>query len=469
VEIAEVVFLLNFFGADFGGDINQSIFLKYMAKGFFFFYMILLMIGFGNSSIAAGVTEQIQIPSSPNPVGSGARALGMGGAFIAIADDATAASWNPGGLTQLERPEISFVGAYFNRSIDTSFSDFPEASGEHSVSETTLNYFSVSYPFQSFDRNMTISLNYQNLYDFNNRWNFPIHQSADGLTVTQNIDASQKGSLSALGFAYCIQIMQNLSLGATFNYWDDGHLNKNQWEQSTNRTISGSIGGIPITGKSYSKDTNDFSGINFNLGVLWNLSEKWTLGAVLKTPFTADIKHSRYFYTSTQYLDFDNEQEDFFIGNEKLEMPMSYGIGVAYRMSDALTVSADIYRTEWGAYIHEDANGNKSSPITGTPESQADIDATHQVRLGAEYLFIKPKYAIPLRGGLFYDPAPAKGNPDNYFGLSLGTGIVYKAFIFDIACQYRFGKDVGQSVSESINSTQDVGEITIYSSIIIHF
>lgn len=27
----------------------------------------------------------------------------MGGAFIAVADDATAASWNSGGLTQLEK------------------------------------------------------------------------------------------------------------------------------------------------------------------------------------------------------------------------------------------------------------------------------------------------------------------------------------------------------------------------------
>ena len=36
----------------------------------------------------------IEFSSSLTPVGSGARALGMGGAFIAIADDATAASWN---------------------------------------------------------------------------------------------------------------------------------------------------------------------------------------------------------------------------------------------------------------------------------------------------------------------------------------------------------------------------------------
>lgn len=55
------------------------------------------------------LTQRIEIGSTPNPVGSGARALGMGQAFIGIADDATAASWNPAGLIQLERPEISVV------------------------------------------------------------------------------------------------------------------------------------------------------------------------------------------------------------------------------------------------------------------------------------------------------------------------------------------------------------------------
>ena len=51
----------------------------------------------------------IEIGASPNPVGSGARAMGLGNAFIAIADDATAASWNPGGLSQLQQPEFSFA------------------------------------------------------------------------------------------------------------------------------------------------------------------------------------------------------------------------------------------------------------------------------------------------------------------------------------------------------------------------
>src|SRR5262245_37475869 len=42
-------------------------------------------------------------------VGSGARAWGMGGAFVAVADDATAATWNPAGLAILQRPEITLV------------------------------------------------------------------------------------------------------------------------------------------------------------------------------------------------------------------------------------------------------------------------------------------------------------------------------------------------------------------------
>jgi len=39
-------------------------------------------------------------------IGVGARAVGMGGAFVAIADDATSMYWNPGGLAQLNKTEL---------------------------------------------------------------------------------------------------------------------------------------------------------------------------------------------------------------------------------------------------------------------------------------------------------------------------------------------------------------------------
>lgn len=38
--------------------------------------------------------------------GFGARALGMGGAFVSIADDASAVYWNPAGLVQLEQSQV---------------------------------------------------------------------------------------------------------------------------------------------------------------------------------------------------------------------------------------------------------------------------------------------------------------------------------------------------------------------------
>lgn len=40
-------------------------------------------------------------------IGVGARALGMGGAFVALSDDATAIYWNPAGIAQLESGELA--------------------------------------------------------------------------------------------------------------------------------------------------------------------------------------------------------------------------------------------------------------------------------------------------------------------------------------------------------------------------
>ena len=106
--------------------------------------------------------------SAPLPSGSGARALGLAGAFTAVADDATAASWNPAGLTQLERPEVSGVLRFsFERdrhqSRDTSF-----RVGEDDFNNVTLNYLSLVYPFYSppIKRNVVVSLNLQEAYDF---------------------------------------------------------------------------------------------------------------------------------------------------------------------------------------------------------------------------------------------------------------------------------------------------------------
>ncbi|HBI14957.1 MAG TPA: hypothetical protein DDY20_05510 [Desulfobulbaceae bacterium] len=418
--------------------------------------------------------QEIEFASSPNPVGSGARALGMGGAFIAMADDATAASWNPGGLIQLERPEVSVVGAWFHRTEDNTFGGHPESDGSQSVSDGSLNYLSAAYPFTMFDRNMIVALTYQHLYDFNRSWQFDYHylNRESDLFLDLDVDYQQDGGLSALGLSYAVQVIPALSLGVTVNIWDDG-LGGNSWTQDA--SLSGySRFGPYFLGESYRRvDEYTFDGINFNVGFLWRISESLTLGGVFKTPFTADIEHEASLDRRTVLLGtfWPSVQDDSERGkyDEEMDMPASYGIGVAYRFSDQLTASFDLYRTEWGDMIYTDAKGRKFSAISSVDEDRSDIDATVQARAGVEYLLIRPKYLIPLRAGIFYDPAPAEESSDNLYGIALGTGFAMGWYIVDVGYQYRFGSDVGSAIFKTGELAQDVEEHTLYASLIVHF
>lgn len=426
---------------------------------------------FAEASDAIPLDSNISFAFSPNPVGSGARALGFG-AFIAVADDATAASWNPGGLVQLKTPEISIVGNYSCQNTNYTFS---EANGSQSTSLTDLNYLSFAYPFTLWNRHMVVSINYQRLYDFTQKISYQFKtQAVDPVTLTPMDDFyydtqgsyHQSGSLSALGIAYGFEIIpRHLSVGITVNIWDDDLCN-NSWEQTESSSFTLSYLGFIVNEDNYAARHNFIlKGLNYNLGLLWrSRDKKFSLGAVYKSPFTADLKHEfNGQYTGSEATHLTMEK--------KLEMPMSYGIGAAYRFSDRFTISADVYRTHWDKFLLSQEDGTKISAVTSKSEAESDVDPTCQVRLGAEYLLINKNkhYVIPFRMGLFYDPAPADKTPDDYYGISLGTGFAKGRIVFDIAAQYRFGRGVGGSVFPDYSVSQDVDEFKIYSSIIIHW
>ena len=103
----------------------------------------------------------LNFATSPSPVGAGARAVGKAIAFIAVADDATAASHNPGGLGQLARPEVSIVGSYFVR-YETQDVFRPETVlDDQTLHAFNLNYLSAAYPFSLLQRNVFVSVNFQ--------------------------------------------------------------------------------------------------------------------------------------------------------------------------------------------------------------------------------------------------------------------------------------------------------------------
>ncbi|MEZ4527122.1 MAG: hypothetical protein R2941_14485 [Desulfobacterales bacterium] len=434
------------------------------------FVSVLILIGSGTGFAQ---DSRLEIPSSFNPVGSGARALGMGGAFIAIADDATAASWNPGGLIWLDKPEISLAGAGFHRTEENSFGLHPESGGNETVSHMDLNYLSAAYPFTFKEHNMVISLSYQHLYDFTRKWNFAFTQAEENM----NADHQSEGMLSAVGLAYCVQFTEKLSFGATVNIWDDD-LTKNSWEQKTVLWGSGKDGTDAFVEEALNCDAYAFSGYNFNIGLLWKnvFDTPLTIGAVIKTPFEADLRHTKSRYAFTQFPDLPSEYDILYsppllTENATLDMPLSCGIGFAYRFSDILTLSLDLYQTRWDDFILKTADGKEISPVTGKDADKSDIDPALQVRMGGEYLgFQTADYVFPLCFGAFYDPAPAPGSPDDFFGFTIGTGISdRKHFTFDLAFQYRFGNSVREYMLENWNFSQDVQEFTLYSSLIVYF
>ncbi len=440
-------------------------------------WITLFFVIFFTGTTYAQIFQQIRISSSPNPVGSGARAQGMGGAFIAVADDATAASWNPGGLIQLETPEVSAVGSVTRRKEDYSSQDHPEAETTGTTDLVDLNYLSAAYPFTLWGRNMVVSLNFQRLYDFEKKIKFNYAyrgEFSDGapFSVDQTVDYRQSGGLKALAPAYAVQLTPTFSLGLTLNIWSGKLGWENGWDERYKSNAYASMAGTNLEMNLDRFDRyRNFSGINANFGFLWDVTPVVTIGGVFKAPFRAHIEHEFTIKSRQYFPSLGREVSDTVRGREdmKLDMPMSYGLGVALRLSDAFTMGLDVYRTEWGDFMFINEEGEKFNPVDGRQEEESDIGATTQLRAGMEYLFILSKTVIPLRAGLFYDPEPSHKNPEDYFGFSLGTGVMIGRFVLDCAYVFRWGNDVEGDVLGIPNTRADVRQHLFLTSVIIHF
>src|ERR1700680_1447607 len=84
----------------------------------------------------------------------GARSLAMGGAFLGLADDASAAEANPAGLTILRKPEISLEGGnYLADQIFTTSGTYPplaRTSFNHYSKRAEVTFGSFVYPVKDF-------------------------------------------------------------------------------------------------------------------------------------------------------------------------------------------------------------------------------------------------------------------------------------------------------------------------------
>ncbi|MCP4344053.1 MAG: hypothetical protein GY795_00825 [Desulfobacterales bacterium] len=478
-----------------------------MKNSFFKIWLCLCIFVIFLSLNFAQAETFMDFTSSPNPVGSGAVALGMGGAYISMAHDATAASWNPACLVRLYQMEASVVGDWTHRIEDNSFGTNPNADGEQNIFKERLNYLSFAYPTdQILNRRMVFSLNYQRLYNFSREWRFLFDNEAISPTAKKSseLNYKQDGDISALGLAYAAIITperwkahSQIAFGLTLNCWDDDLLN-NKWDEHQQELGKITVKGIVFPGKppitrvdnidNSRHNAYSFSGVNFNIGLLLKLVsifhslDEINIGLVFKSPFTADITRE---FTITEITNGQIRKNATTHYDEELDMPMSYGIGVSYKYSEAFVAGIDVYRTHWEDYIIKGLDGTEVSLVTGNPPDNSDVDATTQIRLGGEYQFkYGAKNIFPLRMGAFYDPAPAQ---DDYYGLAIGGGWIRlkksydnanslfsnSLFSFDIAYQYRWGNDVSKSlISKSYDDyqlSQDMKEHMIYTSLTFYF
>jgi len=104
-------------------------------------------------------------------LGVGTRAMGLAGAFVAVADDPTASYWNPAGLAQLPQPEIlGTYGSYFNdkdRNVYFSF-EMPLKKDIH-IGISTNNLFYTDIPGSHEDQytaSLAMPLDFQSDHRF---------------------------------------------------------------------------------------------------------------------------------------------------------------------------------------------------------------------------------------------------------------------------------------------------------------
>ena len=424
---------------------------------------------------ALGYAQELEIAISPSPVGSGARAAGMADAFLAIADDATAASWNPAGLVQLERPEISLVGSFNAIAEDFTADGVLGFDSTHSDENFDLNYLSVVYPLPILvlGRNVTVALNYQRKYDFSRKFDVTYTSSPGGLILDlSHWRFEQEGGLSTVTPALAFEITKRLSLGVALNLWRSTWLDENGWSQKQRLTLITLQGpNLNTTYSGSNEEYKDLKGENLTVGFLWNITDKWNLGARYDTAFTAEADYKRrYLWVQNQFASAERPEGQFLqwpaAAKEKREVhfPDTVAVGISYRRNDRLTLSMDVTRTDWSDFYVEAANGRKTSLVDGSemnylPEDigddlralpqKPDFEPTYTIRFGTEYVFIpkEPRENLDrlwtLRGGLFYDQEPARGHPDDFYGLALGLGLLLNQRVnIDLAYQLRYGDGV---------------------------
>ncbi len=365
----------------------------------------------------------------------GTRALGMGGAFVGLADDATAIYWNPAGLANIEGSYIGIfatdvvpMAKYENKLANIS----AETKTNHYISPNIFAYWNCML----YDK-LKISLSAYVPAGLGAEFN------GDDLKLLSNNKAynwSSKIAVFNISPAVSYKILPNLSVGAALNiYYGMFDLERPSVQQLSPT--------MEIDGQYDESSTGVGYGATF--GILYSPIKELSIGATLRTKTKVDMSgtanNTMMPKIPTMSLsgssDFDRE----------VSWPLWFAMGIAVRPMNNIVLTLDAQYSQWSESCKEfDTKFEDAGWVAVTTPTQSNKfilkweDAV-QIRFGAEY---NANEDLTLRLGAYNDPAPAPDETYNilfpdmtYNAFTLGASNKFGKFTVDLGLEYLIGKE----------------------------
>ncbi|MEW6719641.1 MAG: OmpP1/FadL family transporter [Thermodesulfobacteriota bacterium] len=395
---------------------------------------VALMLAAG-TSFAAG----FRLPEA------GVKAMGMGFAFTAQADDPSAIYFNPAGLMQLEGKNV-MVGATYVHENGGEFTGSTPLTGATpgvpglTVSETqkTLHFMIPNAYFTSTNKKRGIAYGVGIFAPFGLGQEY---KDAFGSIFRNQVTKIDLQTI-VINPTFAFEVDEMLSIGFGIDYMY-GMATLGKTPVST--ALGGNLYNLELEG------SGDAWGYNF--GVLIKPTKNVRIGASYRSSFDLNVKDgdvnlNSINTTGVAALGGASVSQAFFgggttfatKGDALIKMPATFALGVAYTM-DRWTFEADADWTFWSSF--------KSLPITIRDQRPPVLVSTNSdkqwrdvcaIRLGAEYRVTDP---LALRAGFVYDPTPVPAEtlgpelPDatrlNYM---VGAGYKIGPWTIDTALMY---------------------------------
>lgn len=401
---------------------------------------VLLAVVLGAAAAAAQSNDEIQTGTQFNFSTPGARSLALGGAFIGLADDATAAYANPAGLTQLVRSELSAEARGW------SFKSLFGAAGHIPLHELTGIGVDVVDGIRDGElEDQTAGLSFLSYVYTGNRWALALyrHQLAnfEASLLTQGPFAGpREASLRTnpvqshleldivnYGLSGAFRLTDDLSLGLGVSFYDFALASLTRRYdviRITGDPLVDSLTGHQFGPADFRPDNlfntqtqeGDDGDVAMSFGLLWKVSGRVSLGAVYRQGPGFD-------FTAVFVLGPASGQPGVIDpsvgGNGTFHVPDVYGLGVAYRATDKILLTFDYQRVQYSDMTDELVNLLRVG--RGEPENYRAEDVG-ELHLGFEYQALELRHPLSFRLGLWHDP----DHRLRYLGERLNTQVRFR-------------------------------------------